>query len=150
MIESFLEAERRGFLKLLSPMKCEPKKSEIILLQDLLEVIEPIRLFTLEFQQSLGTSGMVFPTLEMVYKKLADIDPDPNSSAQALTFIVKERLSAIYAEKFMIVANSPDPRFSVKALEHAEYIGKLKKCMSVIVEIERRISNIPISQASLN
>ena len=49
MIESFLEAEKREHLKSLPPMKCKsPKRSEIILLQDLLEVLEPIRLFTIE------------------------------------------------------------------------------------------------------
>ena len=92
MIESFLEAEKCEHLKLLPPMKCKsPKRSEIILLQDLLEVLEPIRLFTIEFRHSLGTIGMVFPALEMVYKKLADVDQDPNSSPQVLASIVKKR-----------------------------------------------------------
>ena len=145
MIESFLEAEKRGHLKLLPPMKCKPpKRSEMILLQDLLEVLEPIRLFTKEFQHSLGTSGMVFPALEMVYKKLADIDQDPNSSAQVLAFIVKERFSAIYDDKFMIIANCLDPRFTVKALENPEYLEQLKRCMKVIVEMDRRIPTTPI------
>ena len=146
MIESFLEAEKRGLLKLLPPMKCKPpKRSEIIILQDLLEVLEPIRLFTIEFHHSLGTSGMVLPALEMVYKQLADIDQDPNSSAKALISIVKKRFSAIYDDKFLVIANCLDPRFSVKALEHPEYLELLKKCMKVMVEMDRRIPTTPIS-----
>ena len=150
MIESFLEAEKRGHLKLLPPMNCKsPKRSEIILLQDLLEVLEPIRLFTIEFQHSLGTSGMVLPALEMVYKKLADVDQDANSSAQVLASIVKKRFSAIYNDKFMIIANCLDPRFALKALEDPEYLlevyeGQLKKCMKVMVGVDLEFPNTPI------
>ena len=67
MIGSILEAEKRGYLKLLPPLKNKPpKRSEILLLQNLVEILEPIRLFTMEFKHSLGTSGMVFPALESV------------------------------------------------------------------------------------
>ena len=145
MIESFLEAEKREHLKLLSPMNCKSlKRSEIILLQDLLEVLEPIRLFTIEFQHSLGTSGMVLPALEMVYKKLADVDQDANSSAQVLASIVKKRYSAIYNDKFMIIANCLNPRFAVKALEDPEYLEQLKKCMKVMVGVDLEFPNTPI------
>lgn len=146
MIESFLEAEKRGHLKLLPPMKCKsPKRSEIIILQDLLDVLEPIRLFTIEFQQSFGTSGMVFPALKMVYKQLADIDQDLNSPAQALTSIVKKRFSAIYDDKFLIITCCLDPRFAVKTLENSEYLEQLKKCMKVVVEMDRSIATTLIS-----
>ena len=72
-------------------MKCEPKKIRNHTITRFVvsnRTYPFINMITSEFQQSLGTSGMVFPTLEMVYKKLADIDPDPNSSAQALTSIL--------------------------------------------------------------
>ena len=131
--------------KLLPPMNCKSsERSEIILLQDLLVVLEPIRLFTIEFQHSLGTSGMVLPALEMVYKKLADVDQDPNSSAQVLASIVKKRFSAIYNDKFMIIANCLDLRFAVKALEDSEYLEQLKKCMKVMVGVDLEFPNTPI------
>ena len=47
---------------------------------------------------------MVLPALEMVYKQLADIDQDQNSSAKALIFILKKRFSAIHDDKFLIIA----------------------------------------------
>ena len=97
---------------------------------------------------------MVFPAFEMVYKKLASIEEDANSSAQALASIVKARFSLIKEDKFLIIANCLDPHFTVPAWDNLNNCEELKKCMKVIVDIDRAdqmivppTSNVPVQDS---
>ena len=133
MIESFLKAERKGYLKLLPSLNTKlPKKSEILLLQALLDTLEPIRLFTMEFQHALGTNGIVFPELDMVYKQLDELDTEPSSPPQILSSLVRERFAPIYEDNFMKIANCLDPRFGDRTLDNCELQEQLKTCMKLV------------------
>ena len=133
MIESFIKAEQKGYLKLLPSLNIKPpKKSEILILQALLDTLEPIRLFTIELQHALGTSGIVFPALDMVYKQLAEIDTEPDSPPQILSSLIRERFRPVYEDNFMKLANCLDPRFGDRTLDDPELCQKLKTCMKFV------------------
>ena len=133
MIESFLKAERKGYLKLLPSLNTKlPKKSEILLLQALQDTLEPIRLFTMEFQHALGTNGIVFPALDMVYKQLDELDTEPSSPPQILSSLVRERFAPIYEDNFMKIANCLDPCFGDRTLDNCELQEQLKTCMKLV------------------
>ncbi|KAI6654490.1 hypothetical protein LOD99_886 [Oopsacas minuta] len=65
MLKSILDAETKGCLKFLPSLKyLIPKNYELAILREVVDVLEPIHLFTLEFESSLGTSGIEIPGLE--------------------------------------------------------------------------------------
>ena len=58
MHKSHLDAESKGHLKLLPSLKHPiPRSYELSIIREVLDVLEPIHLFTLEFQAGVGTSG---------------------------------------------------------------------------------------------
>ncbi|KAI6658750.1 Zinc finger BED domain-containing protein 4-like [Oopsacas minuta] len=117
MLKSILDAETKGCLKFLPSLKYPiPKNYELAILREVVDVLEPIHLFTLEFESSLGTSGMVIPGLESLYDHLNSIDSDHDSMSQIMLRLAQERFSEVAQDHFMIIANCVDPRFATKAL----------------------------------
>lgn len=103
-----------------------------------MDTLEPIRLFTIEFQHALGTTGIVLPAVEMVYKQLNEVDVDPNSLPQLLSSLVRKRFSIIYQDVFMQIANCLDPRFANKALENGEFCQKVKHCLNIVTSNQEK------------
>ena len=117
MLKSLLDAETKGHLKLIPSLKHpNPRSYELSIIREVLDVLEPIHLFTLEFQAGVGTSGMVIPGLEALYNHLNVIDSDFPSMPQIILAIIRKRFSVILQDQFMIIANCIVPRFALFAL----------------------------------
>ena len=78
----------KGLLKLHPSLKHPiPRSYELSIIREVLDVLEPIHLFTLEFQPGVGTSNMVIPRLEALYNHLNVIDSDFTSMLQIMLAI---------------------------------------------------------------
>ena len=158
MLQSLLDAETKGFLKLLPPLKHPiPRNYELSILREVVDVLEPIHLFTLEFESSLGTSGMVITGLEALYHHFNSIDSEQDSMSQIMSRLIQDRFSVIVLDHFMIIANCVDPRFATKALVKQSLLEILKKVMKIVIHHERDLYppptsvklNLPLKRKSL-
>ena len=145
MIQSLLHAEAKGLLRFLTPLEHRiPKNYELSILREVEDVLEPIHLFTLEFQNSLGTSGMVIPGLQALYHQLDSIDIEEGSMAQTMLRIVRGRFSEVIQDNFMIIGNCIDPRFSIAALCKQDFLEILKKAMIIVIRHDRNVNTTTI------
>ena len=150
MLESVLDAEKKGALKDLNSTSLSISRFQSTLIAELIDTMEPLMLFTLDAQCDDGTASTLLPSSHGMHHELTKTEQDWTSMNMKMDELVKKKTEDQCNDVYYELACALDPRTAsfvahdegnIKKLVQAAYVAKrvadLKKVPTQVQDSEK-------------